>query len=123
MMYNVCVFEHLVHRSVNDKLVIVMINRGADHIRLRIIRQSEFPENLPGKLCPFVRVIVIRSRSIGMEIMHHSCHCGELRILPALLRDHCCGQRHTVKMINGPCALVGILHLIEFIVNNCSDFL
>ena len=60
-MNDIRILQNLIHQAVRYKLVIVMVYRRADDIRLGLIRKLQLPEDPPCKLRSFVRMVIIGS--------------------------------------------------------------
>ena len=88
MVNDVRILEHLIRRTVDDQLVIVMVDGRTDDIRLLIRCQTEFIQDLSCQIGSFVRMVIIAAALICMEIMQHSSHRHDFRVMTALFRDH-----------------------------------
>ena len=88
MVNDVRILKHLIRRTVDDQLVIVMVDGRTDYIRLLIRCKTEFIQDLSCQIGSFVRMVIIAAALICMEIMQHSSHRHDFRVMTALFRDH-----------------------------------
>ena len=58
-MDDVCVFKHIIHRSVCNKLIIVMIDGRADNLCLLFIRQIQLSQDLSRKVGTLMSVVIL----------------------------------------------------------------
>ena len=122
MVNDVRIFEDLIRRTVDDQLVIVMVDGRTDDICFLIRCQTEFIQDLSCQIGSFVRMIIIAAALIGMEIMKHSCHRHDLRIMTALLRNHGRRERDTVQVHDRAVPLVRVRQSIKACIHISSEF-
>ena len=120
-MDHIRIFQCFVHGAVHDQFIVMMINRGTDEFCLFFVCQTEFSQDLPCKIRSLMRMVIIRTRLIGMQIMQHSRHREKLRVQSALLRDHGCSKRNPVQMRDRSGAFIDILHAVNLCVHIISE--
>ena len=116
-MDHIRVLQELVHRSIHRVLVVMVVDGGADEVRFPCLRKLQLLKDLPGQLRSFVGVIIVASRTIGMQVVEHPRHGSELRVQPPLLRQHGRRQRHSVKMRRSADPLLRIGHAVKLCVD------
>ena len=65
-MDHVCILKRLVHGTIHDQLVIVMVNSRTDQICLFFICQSKLAEDLPGKIGALVGMIIVGAGLVAL---------------------------------------------------------